>query len=1348
MLRIISIIVLFYLSNLANAAEQLFFKHYTSNQGLIHNTVNAITQDGEGFLWFGTENGLSRFDGLSFKNYSYNSEKQHGIPFSRIQQLTSDKNGVLWLKTQNGIIARYDAHLDGFHHYGQRSNLFQNIPANIFGIYPTSDGRLWLCTNKGLYEFDYDTKHFELSQHFQALFQDNGVSMLLCDRNGVYWMVVKNQLYRIEDLFGEPQAKRISIDSEKQINLRSMVGMIEGKDGTIYLLVSGSGLYVLNPITLKTDFIGVETTPLAINSNNLRGLSSDKEGCVWIGSELGINVYDPQNQTMASYKQDFNDPAAINDNAVYAIFKDRQDNMWIGTYFGGINLWPSQGNHFKFYRAGPAPHFLSGKAVSQIIEDDMANLWVGTEDGGISYMDTGYEQFTHYKSKPHGLSYINIHALHLDAEDNLWIGSYTGGLNKYNHSTFTYYMPNEKQSIPSNSVYAIYKDKKDSLWVGTTGGLCIYHSSDDLFKRVDDLIGHLFIYDIDEDVNGNLWVGTEGNGLFLRQKEDTLFKPLHELIKDSIQALPDYINDISISSDGSIWIGSRFNGLFHIDREIKQIRQYNHQHGMPDNTVYAIVEDNNQSLWITTNNGLVHLNPVNGQMRVFTTKDGLPLKQFNYKSGYKHSNGTLYFGLVNGMIAFNPSNIKFNTDVPEIKVVNLLIQNKSIKPGDESNILSQPIYRTPKIELNHSQNDIEFEFASLDYTSPEANKFAYRLEGFDKDWIEISNTNKASYTNILPGQYTFHVRGSNNDGVWNDVGTSIELIIHPPFWTSTWGYLLYFILFLAGVWLYWHIRNIRQTEKAALAYERIEKQKIKELNQHKLRFFTNVSHEFRTPLSLIIDPLNKLKRMEMNAAMANIVNLVVNNAQRLSTLVNQLLEFHKADSGQFELAAGQADISQVFESICQRFITLAEMRQIKFESSCFLEINEVWFDEKVLDSIISNLLSNAFKYTQAGGLVSVELRSKPDNPYLLDITVADTGKGITEKDQKRIFERFYQADNDAVHESGSGIGLALTKSLVELHGGTIKVTSEKEKGSVFSLLINVSDAIQTVDAKKQSTYETDLNIVSLDTNSLTDNETTTIESFNKARLLIAEDNNELSEYLTESLKSNYEVIQTANGLIAWEKIIEDMPEIIISDVMMPEMDGLQLCRKVKEDIRTSHIPIILLTARSGVQHYFEGLKQGADIYLEKPFNTDILLRHLSNLQTLKQTWQKRFEADLGIEVKEITRSSRDEDFLKKTIKTVYEHLSDSDFKVSDLVNLMAMSRSLLHLKLKEICGQSASEFIQSIRLKEAARLLSNDQHSIMEVAEQTGFNDPSYFSRSFKKHFGQTPKSYQQNKKS
>ncbi|MCG8309791.1 MAG: response regulator [Cytophagales bacterium] len=1329
------------LSFWVKGSEDIAFRQYTSNEGLVHNTVFGIGQDSEGFMWFATSTGLSRFDGKTFTNFIHNEKDTASFFDGEARQVTTDKNGNVWICGE-GKIARFNKLRDNFEVYGKLNKGRLHIPYNVIRAYCDNNGNLWLCTQGGLMKFDYERTTFEECNDVAGMPTGALVRNIIQDRSGKYWIIKREGLFLYDSLSSLSAYRFIAVDKDHPNALSGNETMLEGPDGKIYATQFGYGFYSIDMKTFEVRHFVSGNGEGHLNSNMIRGACFDARGRLWLGTELGVNIFDPGSGKISVYKQDFNDKYSINDNAIYPVFKDRQDNMWLGTYFGGVNVSLEKGNRFKYFEAGPEPHFLSGKAISQIIEDHKGNLWIGTEDAGINYLDTKKETFKHYSaSQENTLSYINVHSFRIDKRKKLWIGTYLGGLNVLDKGKFTYYHA-DGNHMPSNNVYALFSDDDDRIWVGTSGGLCFYDQEKDSFSRCKEPLGHAHIYEMIKSSDGIYWVGTMGHGLFFKEAESREFKSIGAPGYEANP--PSRIIAITESSDGLIWIGTMNQGLYGFDRERKKIKRFTKADGLPDNTIYSIIEDDNNNLWMTTNNGLVRYYRSENYFRVFTTEDGLPNNQFNYKSGYRHSDGTIYFGSVNGMISFNPHDIKFNNTVPEIRIVGMSLFNEPVWAGDKNGLLSKAIFNTEKIDLKHDQNSIGFEFTAIDYTAPETNQFAYKMEGLEDAWNEVGNYNRASYSHLPPGEYTFRVKGCNNDGIWNDEGTSIAIIVHPPFWLSIWGYLLYASILVLAFAVYRKYASVRAAEKSALELERVEKEKIKELNRLKLRFYTNVSHEFRTPLSLIIDPLEKLAKKEFwNEKVTSTMQLVLKNACRLQMLVNQLLEFRKTETGQFKLKVSADDLNEFAKNTFDCFIPLAEKNRIefKFESEDLPE--NIWFDKKIVDIVLYNLLSNALKFTPERGSVVLTISKAGGDFQSVRIQVVNSGRGIPEKDLVHIFDRFYQAEDHSSWTNGSGIGLALTKSLVEIHHGGIWVESQEGKGATFTVELPVDKHAFSKSEMEQRDYQSMEQEALIDQANEKFEEDDCFKIKKSTRILLVEDNVELRTYIKNSLVEKYTVYGAADGNEGWKMAREKQPDVIVSDVMMPGMNGLDLCRRVKTDINTSHIPVILLTARTSVNDKTEGLKLGADIYLEKPFNSNILHAHLHNLLQLRDRLKKRFESDIGLDVAEVTHSTKDEEFINRAFSIIFNHMSDPGFNVTQFIEKMAVSRSLLHLKLKEVTGMSASAFIQSVRIKEAAKLLKLNKQTISEIADQTGFSDPSYFSKCFKKHLMVSPKDYQ-----
>jgi ligand-binding sensor domain-containing protein/signal transduction histidine kinase/DNA-binding NarL/FixJ family response regulator len=1316
------------------------FKHITSNHGLIHNSVFSITQDSEGFMWFGTAKGLSKYDGIKFVNYTYSDEDSTSIPNGEVFQLATDTNGDVWMYI-DGEVALFNKMNDSFTTFGKRRKGVHYLPYHINQISKDQNGAIWISTREGIYYFDYENNCFHRYELLPDELKSASIKAIFHDSLGRLWIAQSEKLYRINNQVEFDNIEEIKIDSlfDDKKPFRNIKSIKEDKIGNIYISIFGKGLIIFGKDQTITNYCINTNGETKLSSKEVLSMEIGSQERCWIGTELGISIIGGDDEGVEIIQQDLNYSAGLNDNAIYALYNDMHGNMWIGTYFGGVNVLLANRKEFYHYKAGNEPYFISGKAVSQIIEDENSGLWIATEDKGINYFSPNTKSFTHYTDKgENSISYNNVHSVLKDETNSIWIGTYLGGINYLKDGKFNYYRQKEVDGLRSDNVFAFCEDDERNIWIGTMAGLTVYDPKTNIFSYAEGDLEWAFIYDLMKDSNGNIWIASNNRGIWFKRKGENQIVSINDIIKKS-DLKPQKIIGISESSDGLIWFATDGEGVYHYNPSENALNQYTKNDGLPDNTIYAIVEDNNKDIWMSSNNGLVFFNRRDKTFKTYTTSDGLPVNQFNFKSGYKHSDGTLYFGTVNGMISFRTENITVNNTPPEVRITKLLMHNNLITPDSEEKILTQPIYNTNKIELEHDQTEIGFEFVAIDYTAPEQNKFAYKLEGYDENWMDVGNYNKAFYSRIPPGTYIFKVKACNSDGKWDENGVQLQLIVKPPFWNSLPGYLLYLTLLLIVAIIAVRRIKIRRREKEELIQAKLEKIQNEKLNELKLEFYTQVSHELRTPLSLILDPIRNWLDQPSSSSADSLMRLVLKNANRLQLMVNQLLDFRKTEENHFKINIIKGDLSGFTENIFSRFIEQAHEKGIGYTFSSIDFNTDVYYDPKVVDIILYNLLSNAIKYTHKGGKINCQIFWKDSEHKLACIKVSDNGIGMTKENADRIFENFYVVNTNDASNKSMGIGLALVCRLVKLHQGEIHVETEEEKGSTFSVVLPVS-----ANSFTNEDIHIEESIVNTKEESIDDslNPNSSEADSRKYKLLLVEDHKELQNYLKSFLEKFYFVFTANNGEEALKIIEHENPDVVVSDVMMPLMDGFELCNNIKSNIETSHIPVILLTARTSEEDQTEGLENGADVYLSKPFNSKILKVHISNLLNNKIILKKRFEQELGINVSELTYSNKDEEFIKKAIRIVHDNIADSLFSVAAFVELMGVSKSLLHMKLKEIIGKSASEFILSIRMKEASRLLKSKQYSISEVSDFVGFNDASYFSKSFKKYFNHSPKEH------
>ncbi|QIA07682.1 hybrid sensor histidine kinase/response regulator transcription factor [Draconibacterium halophilum] len=914
------------------------------------------------------------------------------------------------------------------------------------------------------------------------------------------------------------------------------------------------------------------------------------------------------------------------------------------------------------------------------------------------------------------------------------------GINILNlqNNRFEYINTANHPEIPSNDIYSLLH-VGDSIFISTSAGVAVYSTNTKEFARYQpDILDGIqveFMFDSED----RIWFSSSVGTYYFDKKKDS-FEKLNKFnfLKN--------INFVKTDSKNRIWIGDCLHGLYGYDLKTESVFEYNESNGFPFSWIFSFEEGRDGYLWASGDNGLAKFKPETGELVWYNRESGLPFEQFNYRASYKSKSGEIYFGANRGMISFNE---KDKQDVKkELDVVfrGMQLFNQPLLPGEDQ-ALEESLNLHPEIHLKYKQNVFTIEYAGLHFRNKGNCEYAYYLENFETSWNYVGNRDFATYTNLGPGVYFFHVKASTDNTTWGNHANTLKIIIEPPFWLSRWGFLMYFLLLILLLVVFYSVATRIQKSKALAEMERREREYHTELNNFKLEFFTNVSHELRTPLTLIVGPLTRiLEDDKLTPALKKKMKGVMNNAHRLLMLINQLLEFRKIENGKEKLRVSHQNITTLLKDIEEAFIESAESKSIAFTFEVINLDSNIWVDCQKLENVLINLISNALKFTNEGGEVNVKVELIVEDLVYrtLKITVADNGIGIDPSKLRKIFDRFYHVDGaNETQVAGSGIGLALVHSLVKLHKGTIGVESAVGKGAVFTVQFPVSrkaynDDEILIGADQYIPHVTladDMKPVPVlrdEVERLSANPT----------ILVIDDNRELLEFITETLTNEYKVITAIDGTQGMEKVEESLPDLIISDVMMPGIDGFELTRKLKSDIRTSHIPIVLLTAKSGEENEFEGLQTGADYYIEKPFLPHILIQLIENVLNTRKSLIERFKSDAQMLPSEVAFSESDKDLIEKISSLIRENIDRPNLDVSFLVNEIGISRSLLHVKLKKLTDCSATEFIRSIRLREAVKLIADGKCNISEAAYKTGFSSPAYFSRRFKEYFGVTPKSY------
>jgi signal transduction histidine kinase/ligand-binding sensor domain-containing protein/CheY-like chemotaxis protein/AraC-like DNA-binding protein len=1378
----ISVLFLLLCSLVYAQHTNLKFENLSTIDGLSSSTCVEIFQDSDGFLWFGTIDGLNKYDGYDFTVYRSVINDPYSISSNRISTIAGDKQGRLWIGTSNGLNV-FDKNTEKFFRINTNPDNPNSISSDlIYGLlFDEAKNTLWIATKRGVSKLALDGIDLSHPEDLKFIryannksdpetLDNNEATSILKDNEHTIWVgTAGKSLNRYDPKTDKFKRVPITISNPYEMDHIPKVILID-HEGDFWIGNNLSGLIVWD--RQKNTF---SVRSLLTKSVPVFQIYQDKKGMIWFATDgHGIYFLDKTKGIVDHIVHNPSDPFSISNNQPSRILEDKSGIIWIATYNTGVNklaLSKSAFGHF-FHQPGN-PNSLSHKIAQSIIEDNAGRIWIGTDGGGLNLFDEKTNSFTHFKNVPGDPTSLSGDKIVYVCEghDAIWICTWDGGLNKLNPATkkFTRYKHNAADpfSIRQNSVWCAVEDKLHRLWIGTqSAGLNLFDPATQRFYQyannpqdpgslVNNFVVSLFI-----DSKNRLFAGT-GTGLSmvdLNAMQSTFPEKLSFRNFKEKSLLGNRINYITEDRSGNIWVGSDL-GLNKLSGSLKLLATYTTIDGLPNNLITAIKEDDLGNLWLTTKSGLSRLDPLTSKFQNFNTHDGLQGMEFQSKSIDKAKDGRILIGGINGFNIFHPERILADSAKPPLLLTDFKIFHKSVKAYDTINkrvILKESIFKTKAITLRYDEDYISFEFLALSYDNPEKNRYAYRMAGLDKDWNYVGNKRSASYSNLAPGDYTFEVMASN-DGTWDDNRIALAISILPPPWKTWWAYSLYTIIIAVLVWtgMRYYTRRVRE-------------EKEHELDQMKLMFFINVSHEFRTPLTLILNPIDKILSAFANPEEVKASALTIQrSARRLLNLVNQLLDFRKTDLGKAPLETVHADIVQFSRDIFLLFNDLAEVKKIDFRFESNTEALKTWFDPDKIEKILTNLLSNAIKFTDQNGVVvlSVNKVSQPEKKNLrgivsarnvkeyVELKVSDSGIGLKKEQLKHVFERFFHVDNS---KTGTGIGLHFTKTLVELHHGEITVDSEYGKGSTFTVSIPLhekrnrpgKDQASSLDkhnfdanAIKAIEYELAIN-GGVDEEAVPEGNTENgVER--KPVVLIVEDNKELRVHLKNELRNHFKVREAVNGVDGFEKILKYYPDIVISDIMMPEMDGFELCRKVKTEIETCHIPVVLLTARSLEEDKIEGYKTGADEYLPKPFNIHVLKARLKNLLESRQRLKEKFMSTGGVLVaKEVTTNTLDEAFLEKVTKVIIENISDPDFSLENLLEKVGISRSHFFRKINSLTGQNPSNFIRTVRLKYAAGLLLQKQHSIKEISYMAGFNSSAYFSKTFRELFGKTPQQY------
>ena len=1370
-----------------NKEHTMNFEHLSIEDGLSSLYITDILQDHQGFMWFASAFGLNKYDGYSITTYNFDSKDPNSISDDLTMVLFEDSQGILWIGTQNGGLNKYVRETDSFVRYENKPSDSTSISNNfIKTIYEDKKGTLWIGTMAGgLNKMDKDKgtfTHYLSNRNDNTTIPSNYVYDIYEDSSERLWIGAFGGLSLLDRNTGKFSTYKNNPSNHKNSNHNRVLSILEDHQGTLWIGTnSGLSKFNENDNTFSSYIIDQQN-----NRNYIQNIKEDSFGNLWLGSS-GINgliKFNKTSKTFSIYKHESQDKNSLADGAVTSVFEDRSNILWIATTLGGVNIYkPQKTSNFIHHKNNAATNGLSDGAIMSISENSEGDIWSTNDKGTVNRIDVNGNT-THYnrfekEGQDYKPSFVND--LIINKNKDVLIGT-DKGLYKLNKSTNIFEHQNEIDDIDFNNypLKSIEEDKNGILWLGiVSNGLIKYNKEQDkhsYFGSSSSNLSSNYMTEIYEDPLGTLWIATS-DGLNKVNSDTDSFTTFHNNPLDSTSISNNYILNLYKDYYGSLWVGTNY-GLNVLDEKTGEFRHFYKEDGLPENIINSIIEDNSNNLWIATKNHLSKFNPKTETFRTFNKGNGMSINEFYSGAALKGSNGKLYFGGVNGMIEFYPDSININIHKPPVVITDFKISNKSVtikkntsnKKGEF--YLNKNIVIKDSITLSYENNIFSFEFAALDYTHSSSNQYAYRMKGFNENWIYTDSKNRvATYTNLNPGTYTFNVKGSNNDGLWNEDFKSVVVIITPPWWKTNLAYALYVICFLSLLFgfIQWRALKLKRDKKALLERvnvktkdlanknSQLDKQnlqlqnqatKLQELDKIKASFFANISHEFRTPLTVITGLANKHISNNENDANTQDSQTIKRNAHRLLQLINQLLDLSKLENSQVNLNILKTDILQFTKKVILLYHSLAKEKQIKVyfngkrlsKSLPAKKIN-LYFDKEKMQKIITNLISNAIKFTPNNGEIKISvstLNSNKKNP-IISIKISNTGSEIPKDKLPYIFDRFYQAgDINTSETEGTGIGLALVKELVELHNGTVNVKSNStETTFVLNFPYDKKLLKNNTTIPELKTIEENIITPTIDSDEIIGGEIST-----KLELLVVEDNPDLRDYITSLLDKDYSITKAVNGVEGLEMAKKSVPDLIISDVMMPKMDGYELCDKLKTDETTDHIPIILLTAKASQDSKLEGLKTGADAYLTKPFDEKELKIRIKNLIEIRKKLQKTHKNESFLKPKDVKVTSVQEKFLFKVKEIIEDNMDNDRFTIEELGDKLFMSRSQVHRKLKAITNQSATEFIRNYRLHRAANLLKQESGNVTEIAYQVGFSSQAYFSRSFQKLFGVSPTEY------
>jgi signal transduction histidine kinase/ligand-binding sensor domain-containing protein/DNA-binding response OmpR family regulator len=1315
--------------NRVSAQPRYYFDRITTAQGLSQSTVKVIFQDSRGFMWFGTADGLNRYDGYEFRRFRHQANNPSSLCGNDIMALCEDRAGNIWIGTRSAGICWFDPKTEQFHPV-RRSDTGEDLSrSDVSAFAQTSDSSLWIGTNTGLFTLRLSEKRLD---RFSAL-KRQSISTLLADQQGNLWMGTHSGTVLFKQR-GRSSISALPLPIRSPVNQHKWVtGIYEDTHHAVHVSTWGAGLYDWDKQTntfRSSLFFETEFE----RRNLIKAIGQDKAGNLWLATDDGLVIAENGDlRKLRHLRSNILKPGELTTHALQSLYADSFGNVWIGTWEGGLNVYYAQAKRFNHLTQSDG---LLSNRVTGVVTDGRS-IVVATGKG-ISLIDRATNEMRPIAegSDVTDLIYENGQLAALVWNQGADFYTLTNGMLRQTG----------QQRDKTNPYRALAFVPGGLVVANTAGQLCRMSSSTHRLEPIllpnpsPSFASATTLY---RAQSGRWFIGSYNQGLWVYDPMTRILQPLgHRQSIGNEQILCIYED-----AGHHLWIGTNGNGLFRYVPKTNGFVSYTTESGLPSDVVKSIVADHRGHLWIGTNEGLCRFDPKTGSWRTFTENEGLNNREFMPRAAFRDERGYLFFGGMQGVDYFHPDSLSETKQSPRVYLTGLRLLNKPVTATTDDTPLTEHIVTSAELRLTYRQAaSITLEFVGLFFQKNQECRYAYRLDGFDPDWNYVGTQRNATYTNLPPGRYTFRVKASNADGVWTAQDARLTVVVRPPWYLTGWAFGFYAVLVLAGLWGYRRFVRQRERLKAELRFRQLEAEQAHELERLKTNFFTNVSHEFRTPLTLILDPVDQLLEGELPPGkVQESYRVIQQNGQRLLRLINQLLDLSKIEADRYRLHLERADVVAFLRQLVQSFAFQADRRHIGLTFRAETESILADFSPDALEKIGFNLIANAIKASRPDDRVTVTVRplTAADQPAerlpgRLQLVVEDTGIGLSEKDQHMLFSRFFEASSGPGSlRTGTGIGLALTAELVKLHRGYIRFESQEGQGTTVTVELSVDAANFPADWMQAGTSAGVMPLAV--PQPLPVSVPSVPPPPNRKQVLIVEDNDELRTYLHDQLSNRYAVITAENGKIGLDMALEHVPDLVVSDVIMPELDGIELSRSLKTDERTSHIPLILLTSRSSVESQLQGLSTGADDYQTKPFTFQVLAARIENLITQRQRLRERFSRGMRIEPAQITVNETDEQFLKNAIRLIEDHLSDSTFDVERLEQAMHLSQMQLYRKLTSLTGMSGNVFIRHIRLHRAKQLLEESNLTVAEIAYRVGFNSPSYFTRAYKKEFGVVP---------